>query len=173
MSDQTIQFRRNNSRGIALAITLVVLVSLAVITTILALRVSQVSQRQQYIMDYQKARYGADSALKYIFSVLPETKTDYADRSDAADFSDLFWLNKPDYLKYLTAWAQTATPEQLEKYLKPSEDQDQSDTGSDSMFSTFLAKMTGSDSNDANDANEPNQLAEVGEFIDEIGRAHV
>lgn len=163
MSDQTIQCRRNNSHGIALAITLVVLVSLAVITTILALRVSQVSQRQQYIMDYQKARYGADSALKYIFSILPETKTDYADRSDAADFSDLFWLDKPGYLKYLTAWAQTATPEQLEKYVKPGEEQGQSGGGGDSAFSIYISRMTGSDSNDA---NEPNQPGEAGEFID-------
>lgn len=154
MMYNSVQSDRNDSRpGVALAITLVVLVSLAVITTILSLRVAQVRQRQQYIMDYQKARYGADSSLKYIFSVLPEQSIAYADRQDAADFSDLFWLDKPRYLEYLTAWAATATDEQLQKYLKEPEDQEMSEMDGNSLFSGFISKMMGS-----SDSNEPNTI---------------
>jgi hypothetical protein len=157
MRHKTIQPGRNSNRpGIALAITLVVLVSLAVITTILSLRVAQVRQRQQYIMDYQKARYGADSSLKYIFSILPEQSISYADRKDAADFSDLFWLDKPQYLEYLNAWAQTATEEQLQKYIKEPEEEELSDTESLSLFSELISKMAGS-----SDSNEPNRVSDA------------
>jgi type II secretory pathway component PulK len=148
--------RKDNRSGVALAITLVVLVSLAVITTILSLRVAQVRQRQQYIMDYQKARYGADSALKYIFNVLPEQAISYADRQDAADFSDLFWMSKPDYLTYLDAWAAAATDEQLQKYIKEPEEQESSKRGGDSLFSGLISKMMGSD-----DSNEPNTAGDT------------
>jgi len=163
MIDNFTQSDKNKNRsGVALAITLVVLMSLAVITTILSLRVAQVRQRQQYIMDYQKARYGADSSMKYIFSVLPEQSIDYADRKDAADFSDLFWLDKPKYLEYLSAWAAVATDEQLQKYLKEPEDQDQeiSKGGGVSLFSGLISKMKGS-----GDSNEPNAVGDANAIL--------
>lgn len=153
--------------GIALAITLVVLVVLSVTTTILAVRVAQVRQRQRYIMDYQKARYGLDSAMKYILAVMPEKTISLADREDAPDFSDLFWLTPEQYRAYVSAWAETAEPEQIEKYLKPSEEtEEEISEDSASLFAKLIAKMTGG--GEQTDPNEldSDELAEAVTYID-------
>jgi len=144
-------------RGVALAITLMMLVVLGVVTAALAVRVAQVRQRQQYIMDYQKARYGLDSAMKYALTVLPEKKFTLVQRKDAPDFSDLFWLSREQYLRYLDAWAADAEPEQLQKYLKKSETQKSdnlSKENSQSLFGQLLSKFMGQDEK----KNEPNDL---------------
>ncbi len=144
-------------RGVALAITLMMLVVLGVVTAALAVRVAQVRQRQQYIMDYQKARYGLDSAMKYALTVLPEKKFTLVQRKDAPDFSDLFWLSREQYLRYLDAWAADAEPEQLQKYLKKSETQKSdnlSKENSQSLFGQLLSKFMGQDEKE----NEPNDL---------------
>jgi type II secretory pathway component PulK len=143
-------------RGVVLAITLIVLVALATIVTVLAVRVAQVRQRQQYIMDYQKALYGLDSAMKYALTVMPEKSFTLINREEAPDFSDLFWLSREQYLQYLDAWASSATPEQLEKYLKKSPEGDSlksSKKEPQSLFGQLLSKFMG-----ATEPNEPNDL---------------
>ncbi|HML74123.1 MAG TPA: type II secretion system protein GspK [Anaerohalosphaeraceae bacterium] len=149
--------------GIALAITLVVLVVLSVTTTILAVRVAQVRQRQRYIMDYQKARYGLDSAMKYILAVMPEKTIALADREDAPDFSDLFWLTREQYLNYISAWIETTEPEQLEKYLKPAEEtEEEISEDAASLFAKLIAKMMGKDEQtDPNSLNHDESAEEV------------
>jgi hypothetical protein len=144
--------------GIALAITLVVLVVLMTVTATLAVRVAQVRQRQQYMMDYQKARYGLDSAMKYAMTVLPDKKFPLVVRQDAPDFSDLFWLTREQYLRYLEAWAADAEPEQVKRYLKKS-DADKSGLltkeDSQSLFGQLLTKFLGRDEQ-GYDPNDPN-----------------
>lgn len=150
------KFSRRYRPGIALAITLVVLVVLSVTTTILAVRVAQVRQRQRYIMDYQKARYGLDSAMKYILAVMPEKTISLADRKDAPDFSDLFWLTREQYLNYISAWAETAEPEQIKKYLKPAKETEEAiSEDASSLFAKLIAKMMGKD--EQTDPNSPNR----------------
>ncbi len=150
------KFSRRYRPGIALAITLVVLVVLSVTTTILAVRVAQVRQRQRYIMDYQKARYGLDSAMKYILAVMPEKTISLAERKDAPDFSDLFWLTREQYLNYISAWAETAEPEQIKKYLKPAEESEEAiSEDAASLFAKLIAKMMGKD--EQTDPNSPNR----------------
>ncbi len=146
---------RRHHPGIALAITLVVLVVLSVTTTILAVRVTQVRQRQRYIMDYQKARYGLDSAMKYILAVMPEKTISLVDRKDAPDFSDLFWLTRDQYLDYIRAWIETAEPEQIEKYLKPADETEEvSEEDTASLFAKLIAKIMSQDQQA--DPNRPN-----------------
>jgi hypothetical protein len=150
--------------GIVLAITLIVLVALATIVTVLAVRVAQIRQRQQYIMDYQKALYGLDSAMKYALTVMPEKTFTLVERAEAPDFSDLFWLSRDQYLQYLDAWASSVTPEQLEKYLKESPEGDSlksSKEESQSLFGQLLSKFMGTaEPNEPNDLEsmEPNEL---------------
>ncbi|MBM4104065.1 MAG: hypothetical protein FJ263_08445 [Planctomycetes bacterium] len=147
-------------QGVVLAITLIVLVALATIVTVLAVRVAQVRQRQQYIMDYQKALYGLDSAMKYALAVLPEKTFTLVERADAPDFSDLFWLSREQYLQYLDAWAYSAEPEQLEKYLKKSEGDSlkSSKDESQSLFGQLYSKfMAAAEPNDL-ESTEPNEL---------------
>jgi hypothetical protein len=163
-------------RGIALAITLMVLVVLVTITAVLAVRIAQVRQRQQYMMDYQKARYGLDSAMKYAVTVLPDMKFSLVERKDAPDFSDLFWLNREQYLRYIDAWAAGAEPEQIKNYLKKT---DAGNSGilkkeeSQSLFGQLLSKYMGQDdqNHDPNDPNstdleyyDPNQIVVPGPY---------
>jgi len=104
-----------------LALTLVVLVVLSSAAALLLVRVSRAWHRQQYIIDYQQARYGLDSALKYTLSVMPSQKFALINRKDAPDFSDLFWMTRDDYEQYLASWVAQATDEQLEKYVRQTE----------------------------------------------------
>jgi hypothetical protein len=151
-------------RGIVLAITLMVLVVLSVLTATLAVRVAQVRQRQQYMMDYQKARYGLDSAMKYAMTILPEKKFPLVVRKDAPDFSDLFWLSREEYLSYVDAWAAGTEPELIKSYLKKPQD-DESDVlkkeASQSVFGQLLSKYMGTD----DEPNEPNS-ADVDDFME-------
>jgi DNA uptake protein ComE-like DNA-binding protein len=163
--DQEQQGPADHPQGVALAITLMVLVVLSVVVAALAVRVAQVRQRQQYIMDYQKARYALDSAIKYAFAVLPEKKFTLVQRNDAPDFSDLFWLNRDQYLRYVDAWAAGAEPEQLKKYLKKPQEEESKERPQEkeqSLFGQLLSKLMGqndqknADSNDL-ESTEPNQ----------------
>ena len=151
----------DHQRGVVLAITLIVLVALATIVTVLAVRVAQVRQRQQYIMDYQKALYGLDSAMKYALTVMPEKSFTLINRKEAPDFSDLFWLSREQYLQYLDAWASSAEPEQLEKYLKKSpegDSQKSSKEESQSLFGQLLSKFMGAAEPNDLESTEPNEL---------------
>ncbi|MHC4175201.1 MAG: hypothetical protein ACYST5_20005, partial [Planctomycetota bacterium] len=55
-----------------LLITLVILVVLSTLGYTLSSRVAAQRHRDQYIVDYSKARYGCDSAVKYALATLEE-----------------------------------------------------------------------------------------------------
>ena len=135
--------------GMVLALTLVVLVVLSSAAALLLVRVSRAWHRQQYIIDYQQARYGLDSALKYTLSVMPGWKLTLIDRKDAPDFSDLFWMTRGDYEQYLVSWAGEATDEQIEKYVsKTAADEEQAvpQLSVTDTLQLMLEKMLGAES---------------------------
>lgn len=105
-------------RGLVLVLVLIILVVLSALTAALSLRVTQTRRRQAYMMDYQRARYACDSALKYMLNVLPEKRFALVSRQGMPDFSDLFWMDQDTYELYIRSWLETATEEQIQKVLK-------------------------------------------------------
>jgi hypothetical protein len=103
---------------VALMIAVLILVALSSLLATLSVRVTMAKRRQAYMVEYQRARYALDSAMKYALSVMPMKTFALSNRAEVPDFSDLFWMSGDQYRAYLTAWAAEATDEQLEKVLK-------------------------------------------------------
>ena len=97
---------RMNRSGIVLLVTLVLLVVLSTLGYTLSTRVAAQRHRDHYIIDYQAARYGCDSALKYALTTLSDINTpQLIVRPDEPDFSDLFTLSEAEYEEFLAEWA--------------------------------------------------------------------
>ncbi len=88
-----------------LLITLVILVVLSTLGYTLSSRVAAQRHRDQYIVDYSKARYGCDSAVKYALATLEEISVQLISRPNEPDFSDLFILSEAEYQELLEYWA--------------------------------------------------------------------
>jgi hypothetical protein len=87
-------------------VTLVVLVVLSMLGYTLAGRVSAQRHRDNYIIDYQQARYACDSAMKYAFATLQDINDlKLISRPNEPDFSDLFALSEEEYQALLADWA--------------------------------------------------------------------
>jgi hypothetical protein len=96
--------------GVVLLVTLVLLIMLSALGYTLSSRVAAQRHREQYIIDYQAARYGCDSASRYIFARLQDINTpQLVDRPNEPDFSDLFHLSEVEYRKLLTQWIEKNT----------------------------------------------------------------
>ncbi len=93
-----------NSPGIVLLVTLVLLVVLSTLGYTLSSRVTAQRHRNQYIIDYSKARYGCDSAVKYALTTLEEIDPQLVTRPNEPDFSDLFALDEAGYQELLAQW---------------------------------------------------------------------
>jgi type II secretory pathway component PulK len=97
-----------NRSGIALLLTLVVLVVLSGIVYSLATRITMRKHRQQYIIDYQKARYACDSGLKYAYTMIPKISLTIKQRTEdfpnLLDFSDIFWMDSQQYEDFRFQW---------------------------------------------------------------------
>lgn len=105
MSRRTLKNRSDRARrGIVLLVTLVLLVVLATLGYTLGTRVAAQRHRNHYIIDYSKARYGCDSAVKYALATLEEIKPELISRPNEPDFSDLFALDEAEYQELLTQW---------------------------------------------------------------------
>ena len=92
-------------RGLALFLTLVTLVVLTGLVYGLVSRISLVRHRQQYMIDYQNARYACDSGMKYAMTTLNTIQLRLINRKDEPDFSDIFIKDKTEYDQYLADWA--------------------------------------------------------------------
>ncbi|MHC4541645.1 MAG: hypothetical protein ACYS74_17990 [Planctomycetota bacterium] len=104
--------------------TLVLLVVLATLGYTFSNRVATLRHRNQYIIDYSRARYGCDSAVKYALATLEELEPQLVDRPNEPDFSDLFALDELEYQELLAQWG-------LHSELSELDDADLSDDMSD------------------------------------------
>ena len=101
--------------GVVLLFTLIVLTVLVTVVAILASRIAMHKHRQQYMIDYQNARYACDSGMKYALAALPDTSVRLVERSDEPDFSDVFYMTTGQYQQYLAAWAEVLAAQQIEQ----------------------------------------------------------
>jgi hypothetical protein len=93
-------------RGIILLLTIVVLVILSTLLYTVSLRISQRKRDIQYMVDYQKAKYGCDSAVRYSLAALKDMDIEYVDREGLLDFSDVFVWDREYYDYRVTYWAE-------------------------------------------------------------------
>ena len=91
--------------GIVLLVTLVLLVALATLGYTLTSRLSAQHHRDEYIIDYSKARYGCDSAVKYALATLEDIQPELIERPNEPDFSDLFAISETQYQELLSQYA--------------------------------------------------------------------
>ncbi len=95
-----------NRPGIVLMLTIVLLVILSLAGYMLVTRLASQRHRNQYIIDYQVARYACDSAVKYALVALTDVNSSkLISRPNEPDFSDLFALDDEQYKKMLDDWA--------------------------------------------------------------------
>ena len=81
--------------------TVVLLVVLATLGYTLSSRVAAQRHRNQYIIDYTKARHCCDSAVRYAIATLEEIDPQLVSRPNEPDFSDLFALDDIEYHELL------------------------------------------------------------------------
>lgn len=129
----------HNRSGIVLLVTLVLLVVLSTLAYTLSSRISAQRYRDQYIIDYSKARYSCDSAVKYAMATLEGINPQLISRPNEPDFSDLFVLSETDYQQVLAQWA--AEPK-----------------GGVAAMSRGLSDINVSGFKDTNDANDFNDV---------------
>jgi hypothetical protein len=91
--------------GVVLLLTLVLLVVLATLGYTFSSRVAAERHRNQYIIDYCRARYGCDSAVKYAIATLEELNPQLVDRPNEPDFSDLFAMDDVAYQELVAQWS--------------------------------------------------------------------
>ncbi len=97
---------RSHRPGIVLMLTIVLLVILSLAGYMLVTRLASQRHRNQYIIDYQVARYACDSAVKYALVALTDVNSSkLISRPNEPDFSDLFSLDDEQYKKMLDDWA--------------------------------------------------------------------
>ena len=91
---------KNNRPAVALLLALVVLIVLTTVVCTLSARLLSRRHRQQYIINYQLARYACDSGMKYALAAIQEMEFDLIERTGEPDFSDLFALNHEQYEQF-------------------------------------------------------------------------
>lgn len=97
---------RTNRRAVVLLVTLVMLVVMATLAFIFTSRVAAERYRNQYVVDYQIARYSCDSAAKYALATLEDINDlQIIARPNEPDFSDIFTLSRAEYREFVTAAA--------------------------------------------------------------------
>lgn len=131
-----------NRPGIVLLVTLVLLVMLSMLGYTLSSRLAAQRHRDRYIIDYQAARYGCDSAARYAFAQLQDINTPpLVTRPNEPDFSDLFNLSEVEYEELWRQWT---------------------------AKKTYGGTESSSDMRDVNDIDDINDINDVGE-ADNIG----
>ena len=150
-----------------LLITLVLLVVLSVLAYTLTTHLAARRHRAQYIIDYQSARYGCDSAVKYALATLEKISPRLISRPNEPDFSDLFRLSEEEYQEILAEWG-------AQKELERQQRAESGDLAA--LFEDeddFFADMSGvatperiNGVNDVNNFNEPADFNDVMDFND-------
>lgn len=152
---------RVHERGIVLLVTLVLLVVLAVLAYTLSIRVAAARHRSHYVVDYQVARYGCDSGVKYALATLANITPRLIGRPNEPDFSDLFSLTEEEYQLILDEWAAQKAFEEEQRMLE---------SGFPGLFGDASQPL--GDINDAgltddvNDVNDINDINDMGDIMD-------
>ncbi len=133
--------------GLVLLVTLALLIVLSMVGYTLSSRIAARRHRERYIIDYQKARYGCDSAVKYALAILQDIKPQVISRPNEPDFSDLFYLGEEEYQELLAEAAGE-------------------DWRSGEMENDTRNDIDINDIYDINDANDINDVNAVGDFSD-------
>ncbi len=135
-------------RGVILLVTLVLLVVLSTLGYTLTARLAAQRHRDKYIIDYSRARYCCDSAVKYALATLEELDPQLIERPNEVDFSDLFAMSEEQYQQLLEqvseemGYAQVAAEEQEQADLFDLINTlgvDTNDTNNIETFSDFMA----------------------------------
>jgi Tfp pilus assembly protein PilX len=127
--------------GIILLVTLVLLVVLATLGYTFSSRVAAQRHRNEYLIDYTRAQYGCDSAIKYALATAQDLDPKLVDRPNEPDFSDLYALDEAGYQELLAQW-----------------DMNSPTAGLDA--NNVLSRKR--DVNNANDVNDVNDINDVG-----------
>jgi len=136
-------------------ITLVLLVVLSTLAYTLSRSIASQRHRNEYIINYQAARYGCDSAVKYTLAMIADTNTPkLIERPNEPDFSDLFAMSEIEYQEFLEEWA-------IEKALY--QDQEPNENKKPSEFFKTDEPLV---FNEFHDVNEPNDTNSLVRFVD-------
>ncbi|MHC4463321.1 MAG: type II secretion system protein GspK [Planctomycetota bacterium] len=166
MSNESLNnYDTGNRPGIVLLVTLVLLVVLSTLGYTLSSRLADRRHRDRYIIDYQSARYGCDSAVKYALATLQDIDEPVlVARPNEPDFSDLFMLSEEEYEELLAEWAAERSFSPLESI------SDENDISGSNDFADFNEFSGITDFNDVNelggitDFNDPNSLTIRGPY---------
>jgi hypothetical protein len=143
---------RRDRPGIVLLVTLVLLVMLSALGYTLSSRVAAQRHREQYIIDYQAASYGCNSAARYVLAELQDVNIPpLVDRPNEPDFSDLFHLSEVEYKKLLTEWAEK-------------ESSSKTDSSGDRRDVSDVNDVNGI--NDVNNAGKADNISAITDFND-------
>jgi hypothetical protein len=146
--DSTRRTGAEKRSGVALILTIVILVVLSTVCYTLTARMSMLKRRQEYMINYQKSRYACDSAIKYALTTIGEVPLNLVTRKGEPDFSDLFTMNHAEYEAFLAEWAERKAAEIAEAEAA-------GNPGAD-MANDILNTLLKSTAGDPNDPNDPN-----------------
>jgi len=96
-----------------LLLTIVILVILTTLAYTVTVRVNRQRHRADYLINYTKAQYACDSALKAVSKGLKELTVTAISRPNEPDFSDLFAYNEEEYEEFLDSWKDLLASDQF------------------------------------------------------------
>lgn len=156
--------KNNHRSGVALMLALVVLVILSGVVYKLVSNLRSLEHRQQYLIDYQKARYACDSGMRYALSRMPGLTVGLPNRKDypeLLDFSDEFWMDEQHYDEVARQWAQGGQTDGLdENYDQQSEPEDPNKA----KLMNLLAEMFPGEDFSEEKSGEPEKLTIPGPY---------
>ncbi|MCK4885783.1 MAG: general secretion pathway protein GspK [Planctomycetes bacterium] len=156
-------------KGIVLLFTLVLLVVFATLAYTLTTKVRAQRSRDQYMVDYQAARYACDSAIKYADTALNGLKFKLISRPNEPDFSDLFSLTDEEYQQLIDIWEMDLDYTDVNNS-NDYDVYDNNDYESKPLDLNSMMSMPGfGDGNDMNDPNYQNQFGDGNDFGDLFG----
>jgi DNA uptake protein ComE-like DNA-binding protein len=142
----------------------VLLIVLSTLGYTLSSRVAVQRHRDRYIIDYSKARYACDSAVKYALATLRDINTpQLVTRPNEPDFSDLFNLSEVEYEELLAEWAaKNATSRKQSVNIVSVNNVNDINSTNDVNNGNHLSEVN--DINGVTDFNEPNSLTIRGPY---------
>ncbi len=151
------RFKCGSRSGIVLLVTLVLLVVLSTLGYLLSSQLFARRHRNRYMIDYQIACYGRDSAVKYSLARLQMVEPNLINRPNEPDFSDLFTLDDVEYQELLAEWAARSDFSDNETAYKRNKLRDVNDINDVNDANDFYSL------DDVNDVNDINDVADYNE----------